>query len=102
MRAKWVRFPCTSATRIKQNPGLYPRGFLFGQTLFYYKYLPIFCRTTFYWYGKFWVIFQWDDANVHQYKEGGSSYGSIFGVKNGLLISQNGYFWEMILDVSEL
>jgi hypothetical protein len=51
---------------------------------------------------KFWVIFQWDDANVHQYKEGGSSYGSIFGVKNGLLISQNGYFWEMILDVSEL
>jgi hypothetical protein len=70
--------------------------------------LPIFCRTTFwvkfthYWYGKFCVIFQWDDANVHQYKEGGSSYGSIFGVKNGLLISQNGYFWEMILDVSEL
>jgi hypothetical protein len=31
----------------KQNPGYHSRGFLFGQTLIYYKYLPIFCRTTF-------------------------------------------------------
>jgi hypothetical protein len=27
---------------------------------------------------------------------------AIFGVKNGLLSSQNGYFGEMILDISEL
>jgi len=25
----------------------------------------------------------------------------IFGVNNGLLSSQNGYSWEMILDISE-
>jgi len=52
-------------------------------------------------YGTFWVIFQWEDANVHQYREWGSSYGSIFGVKNGLLSSQNGYFWQVIIDISE-
>jgi hypothetical protein len=26
---------------------------------------------------------------------------AIFGVKNGLLSSENGYFWEVILDISE-
>ena len=52
-------------------------------------------------YGMFWVIFQWEDANVYQYREGGSAYGLIFGVKNGLLSSSNGYFWEVILDISE-
>jgi len=52
-------------------------------------------------YGTFWVIFQWEDANVHQYREWGSSYGSIFGVKNGLLSSQNDYFWQVIIDISE-
>jgi hypothetical protein len=49
----------------------------------------------------FWVIFQWEDANVHQYREGGSAYGLIFGGKNGLLSSENGYFWQVILDISE-
>ncbi|MGB6380887.1 MAG: hypothetical protein WBG51_06925, partial [Syntrophobacteria bacterium] len=49
----------------------------------------------------FWVSFQWEDVNVHQYREWGSSYGSILGVKNGLLSSQNCHFWKVILDISE-
>ena len=52
-------------------------------------------------YGKFWVISQWEHANVHQYREGGSAYGLIFGIKYGLLSSENGYLGEVILDISE-
>jgi hypothetical protein len=51
--------------------------------------------------GKIWVICQWEDVNVHQYREWGSSYRANSGVKNGLLSSQNGYFWQVILDISE-
>ena len=44
---KWVKIGDRARILQMKNPGYYPRGFLFGQTLIYYKYLPIFCRTTF-------------------------------------------------------
>ncbi len=105
MRAKWVRFPCTSATRIKQNPGLYPRGFLFRKTLRRIDFYPLYPahkmgKFTHFVYGMFWVIFQWEDANVPQYREYGNSYRDNWGVNNGLLRYENGYFWEVILDIS--
>jgi hypothetical protein len=52
-------------------------------------------------YGIFWVIFQWDDARVGKHMEWGSSYRANSGVKNGLLSSQDGYFWEVIPDISQ-
>jgi len=69
----------------------------------FYPFHPVHVlgKFTHFMYGMFWVIFQWDDARVGKHREGGSAYGLIFRVKNGLLSSENSYFWEVILDISE-
>jgi hypothetical protein len=33
---------------------------------------PVLGKITHFVYGMSWVSFQWGDANVHQYREGGS------------------------------
>ena len=41
------------------------------------------------------------NTDGHELREPGSSYGTNFGLKNGLLSFENAYLWEVIPDISE-
>ena len=41
-----------------------------------------------------------ENADVNEFRKPESSDRAKFGVKNGLLSFQNGYLWEVILDIS--
>ena len=42
---------------------------------------PLLGKITHFVYGMSWVSFQWEDANVHQYRKGGSFREAILGLK---------------------